>query len=61
MLQDVLVGLREELRQILDLDHQTWKALRHARETKTARRGRKVRTVLIDMPAKLAGEHYPKV
>jgi len=30
MLQDILIALREELRQILDLDHQTRKALRHA-------------------------------
>ena len=37
MLQDIFIGLREETRQILDLDHQTWKALRHARKLKTAR------------------------
>jgi hypothetical protein len=30
MLQDILIGLREELRQILDLDHQTRKTLGHA-------------------------------
>ena len=29
MLQDILVGLYEEARQILDLDHQTRKTLRH--------------------------------
>ena len=29
MLQDILVRLREETRQILDLDHQTRKTLRH--------------------------------
>jgi hypothetical protein len=34
MLEDILVGLREELRQILDLDHQTRKALGHAYKPK---------------------------
>jgi hypothetical protein len=34
MLQDILVGLREELRQTLDLDHQTRKTLRHAGKPK---------------------------
>ena len=43
MLQDILVWLREETRQILDLDHQTRKTLRHARKPKTARRSRKGR------------------
>ena len=37
MLQDILVGLREETRQILDLDHQTRKALRHVRKPKAVR------------------------
>jgi hypothetical protein len=41
MLQDILVGLREETRQILDLDHQTRKTLRHAYNPKTVSRGRK--------------------
>jgi hypothetical protein len=41
MLQDILIGLREELRQILDLDHQTRKALRHVGKPKTAKRRRK--------------------
>jgi hypothetical protein len=36
MLEDILIGLREELRQILDLDHQTRKTLRHANDPKTA-------------------------
>jgi hypothetical protein len=36
MPQDVLVGLREELRQIFDLDHQTRKTLRHAGNPKRA-------------------------
>ena len=41
MLQDILVRLREETQQILDLDYQTRKTLRHARKPKTACRGRK--------------------
>ncbi len=41
MLQDVLIGLREELRQTLDLDHQTRKTLRHASKPKMTTRGRK--------------------
>ena len=41
MLQDILVGLREETRQILDLDHQTRKTLRHARKPKPAPPARK--------------------
>jgi hypothetical protein len=41
MLQDILVGLREETRQILDLDHQTRKTLRHTHNPKTVSRGRK--------------------
>jgi hypothetical protein len=41
MLQDILIGLRKELRQILDLDHQTRKALRHACDPKTQTRARK--------------------
>jgi hypothetical protein len=44
MLEDILVGLREELRQILDLDHQTRKTLGHASNPKTERRRRKGRT-----------------
>jgi hypothetical protein len=36
MLQDIFIGLREETRQILDLDHQTRKTLRH--ELKQRRR-----------------------
>jgi hypothetical protein len=35
MLQDILVGLREELRETLNLDHQTRKTLRHANDPKT--------------------------
>jgi len=34
MLEDVLIGFRKELRQTLDLDHQTRKTLRHARKPK---------------------------
>jgi hypothetical protein len=41
VLQDILVGLREETRQILDLDNQTRKTLRHTRKTKTVSLGRK--------------------
>ena len=41
MLQDILVRLREETRQILDLDHQTRKTLRHANKTKKMPLGRK--------------------
>jgi hypothetical protein len=41
MLQDILIGLREELRQTLDLDHQTRKALRHAGNPKRGKWGRK--------------------
>jgi hypothetical protein len=35
MLQDVLVGVCEELRQTLHLDYQTKKTLRHTRNPKT--------------------------
>ena len=41
MPQDILVGLREETRQILDFDHQTRKTLRHARNPKKKPIGRK--------------------
>jgi hypothetical protein len=41
MLQDILIGLREELRQIFDLDHQTRKTLRHESNPKTGTQGRK--------------------
>jgi hypothetical protein len=43
MLQDIFVRLREETRQILDLDHQTRKTLRHAYKPKTEQRSRKGR------------------
>jgi ABC-type cobalamin transport system ATPase subunit len=43
MLQDILVGLCEEARQILDLNHQTRKTLRHARKPKAMPLGRKDR------------------
>ena len=43
MLQDIFIGLREETRQILDLNHQTRKTLRHARKPMTTRRSRKGR------------------
>jgi hypothetical protein len=36
MLQDILVGLRKELRKILNLDHQTRKTLGHAGKPKVA-------------------------
>ncbi len=41
MLQDIFIGLREETRQILDLDYQTRKTLRHARKPKKKPIGRK--------------------
>jgi len=41
MLQDILIGLRQETRQILDFDHQTRKTLRHARKPKMKPIGRK--------------------
>jgi hypothetical protein len=37
MLEDILIGLRKELRQTLDLDHQTRKTLRHADKPKTGK------------------------
>jgi hypothetical protein len=43
MLQDILIGLRKETRQILDFDHQTRKTLRHARKPKAMPLGRKDR------------------
>ena len=43
MLQDILIRLREETRQILDLDHQTRKTLRHTRKPKAMPLGRKDR------------------
>jgi hypothetical protein len=49
MLQDVLIGLREELRQTLDLDHQTRKALRHAGNPKRGKWGRKGGRILPSM------------
>jgi hypothetical protein len=41
MLQDILIGLREELRHTLDFDHQSRKTLRHTCNPKTVSRGRK--------------------
>jgi hypothetical protein len=41
MLEDILIGLREELRQTLDLDHQTRKTLGHTRNPKIAPQVRK--------------------